>query len=165
VAVIGDGKLGMLVAMVLRLTGCDLTLIGHHPERWQMLTSDGIVCVASNEIADDTTSQHTYDIVVDCTGHASGLATARQLVRPRGTLIIKSTYHGTSTIDLSAIVVDEVNIVGSRCGPFAPALRLLERHLVEPIALISERFALSDALDAFAAAQHNLKVLLMVQNN
>ena len=102
------------------------------------------------------------DIVVEATGSAGGFATARALVRPRGTLVLKSTFHGDVTLDLIMVVVDEVTIVGSRCGPFPPALRLLEQRLVDVEPLIHETFSLDDSLVAFerAAAPGVLKVLL-----
>jgi alcohol dehydrogenase len=100
--------------------------------------------------------------VVDCTGHPSGLAVARRLVRPRGRLVLKSTFAAESGLNLSLLVVDEVALLGSRCGPFAPALRLLERGLVQTEPLIADRFPLADGLRAFAAAAGRLKILLEV---
>jgi len=102
------------------------------------------------------------DVVVDCTGHPSGFAAARELVKPRGTLVLKSTFHGDVEVNLSMLVVDEITLVGSRCGPFAPALRLLERGLVDVESLISATYPLDDGLAAFKRAQEKgtLKVLL-----
>ncbi len=155
VAVVGDGKLGSMIIQVLRLTGCDLTLIGKHPERWELFQWQGISCVHTSEVP-----ATQFDVVVDCTGQPAGLDTARRLVRPRGKLVLKSTFHGEAELNLSMVVVDEVRLIGSRCGPFAPALRLLERGLVETAPLISKRFSLRDGLEGFAATQGNLKVLL-----
>jgi alcohol dehydrogenase len=157
VAVVGDGKLGSLIVQVLRLPGCAVTLVGRHPERWALFERQGIRCVASDNLP--TTP---FDLVVDCTGQPGGLATARQLVRPRGRLVLKSTFHAEAALNLSMVVVDEVALIGSRCGPFAPALRLLERGLVETAPLISARFPLRDGVAAFAAAEGRLKVLLEV---
>jgi len=100
--------------------------------------------------------------VVEATGSPSGLDFARSALRPRGTLVLKSTYAGETTLDLSRFVVDEITIVGSRCGPFEPALRLLERGDVDPLQLITKRYPLSEAVSAVAAAQQPdvLKVLL-----
>jgi alcohol dehydrogenase len=156
VAVVGDGKLGALIIQVLRLTGCDLTLIGRHPERWALFQAQGVRCGTARD------AQAPYDVVVDCTGQASGLMTARALVRARGRLILKSTYHGESPLNLSALVVDEVELLGSRCGPFAAALRLLERGLVDTLPLVSARYALRDGVAAFRAASGQLKVLLVL---
>jgi alcohol dehydrogenase len=155
VAVVGDGKLGALIAQVVRLPGNEVTLVGHHPERWELFRSQGIACWHSSEVPNER-----FDVVVDCTGQPSGLDTARNLVRPRGRLVLKSTFHGATNLNLSMVVVDEVQLVGSRCGPFAPALRLLERGLIYTAPLIGERFALSEGLAAFASAQGKLKVLL-----
>jgi alcohol dehydrogenase len=156
-AVVGDGKLGALIVQVLRLTGCELTLFGHHPERWLLFQQQGIDCLHSSEQPDSL-----FDLVVDCTGQPAGLDMARQLVRPRGRLVLKSTFHGQTDLNLSMIVVDEIYMIGSRCGPFAAALRLLERGLVKTAPLISGRFALADGLAAFDAARGSLKVLLEV---
>ncbi len=157
VAVIGDGKLGAMIVQVLRLTGCELTLIGRHPERWELYRQQGVQCIRSAEIKNDQ-----FDVVVDCTGNPSGLAIARQLVRPRGRLILKSTFAAETQLNLSMVVVDEVQIIGSRCGPFAPALRLLERQLIVTTPLISARYSLADGLQAFSVAPGQLKVLLCV---
>ncbi|NJP04754.1 MAG: alcohol dehydrogenase catalytic domain-containing protein [Chloroflexaceae bacterium] len=154
-AVVGDGKLGSLIVQVLRLLGCDLTLVGRHPERWSLFQRQGIRCIHTDEI-----TETGFDLVVDCTGQPGGLDTARRLVRPRGRMILKSTFHADTQLNLSMVVVDEVSLIGSRCGPFAPALRLLERGLIETAPLISGRFPLSEGLQAFEAAHGQLKILL-----
>ena len=157
VLVLGDGKLGLLIAQVLHLTGCDLLAVGRHPEKLAILERRGI----RTKTADERIPPGA-DIVVEATGSAGGFATARAVVRPRGTLVLKSTFHGDVTLDLSMVVVDEVTIVGSRCGPFPPALRLLEQRLVDVESLIDETLSLDDSLVAFerAAAPGVLKVLL-----
>jgi alcohol dehydrogenase len=155
VAVVGDGKLGAMIIQVLRLTGCELTLVGRHPERWSLFERQGVRCVTSSQL-----QAELFDVVVDCTGQPGGLATARSLVRPRGRLVLKSTFAAPSGLDLSMLVVDEIQLLGSRCGPFAPALRLLERGLIETASLISGRFPLRDGLQAFAAAEGQMKILL-----
>ena len=104
----------------------------------------------------------SFDVVVDCTGQPSGLATARSLVRPRGRLVLKSTFAAESGMNLSRLVVDEVQLLGSRCGPFAPALRLLDRGLIQVQPLVAGQFSLSQGLDAFAAASRRLKILLEI---
>ncbi|NJK80384.1 MAG: alcohol dehydrogenase catalytic domain-containing protein [Chloroflexaceae bacterium] len=157
VAVVGDGKLGALIVQVVRLPGCSVTLIGRHPERWALFQRQGIACRHSSDLPPTG-----YDVVIDCTGQVGGLDTARQLVRPRGRLVLKSTFHHNVTLNLSALVVDEIEVIGSRCGPFAPALRLLERGLVEVEPLISAVYPLRDAVAAFAAARGQLKVMLQV---
>jgi alcohol dehydrogenase len=158
VVVLGDGKLGLLVSAVLRLTGADLRLVGRHPDKLAIAAAWG---VAAQHGADDLPAGWA-DVVVECTGSPTGFTLARKLLRPRGTLVLKSTYHGDLPVDMSALVVDEITLVGSRCGPFAPALRLLESGLVDPTPLISARYALSDGEAAFARAVQPgvLKVLL-----
>lgn len=155
VAVVGDGKLGTLIAQVLRLPGCEVTVVGRHPERWGLFRELGVAATRAEGLPDKS-----FDVVVDVTGQPAGLATARRLVRPRGRLILKSTFHGSADLNLSALVVDEVQLVGSRCGPFAPALRLLERGLVVTEPLIAATYPLSAGLAAFEAARGQLKVLL-----
>lgn len=157
VAVVGDGKLGAMIVQVLRLTGCELTLIGRHPERWDVYRQQGITCMYSTDLPSTS-----FDVVVDCTGNPSGLNIARQIIRPRGRLILKSTFAAETQLNLSVVVVDEIQLIGSRCGPFAPALRLLERGLITTTPLISARYPLAEGLQAFAAAPGQLKVLLSV---
>ena len=157
VVVLGDGKLGLLVAQVLGLTGCDLVVGGRHEEKLDILWRRGI----DARLADELPTEKA-DVVVDCTGHPSGFAAARGLVKPRGTLVLKSTFHGDMEVNLSMLVVDEITLIGSRCGPFAPALRLLERGLVDVESLISATYLLDEGLAAFERAQDKgiLKVLL-----
>jgi threonine dehydrogenase-like Zn-dependent dehydrogenase len=157
VVVVGDGKLGNLVAQTLALTGCALTVIGRHPRKLALLADRGI----ETEVADSVRPGRA-DIVVECTGNPEGLELARTAVRPRGTIVLKSTYAGRTSLDISRLVVDEVTLVGSRCGPFAPALGLLAERRVEVGPLVHARFPLEDALAAFAEAARPgaLKVLV-----
>jgi threonine dehydrogenase-like Zn-dependent dehydrogenase len=157
VVVLGDGKLGQLIAQVLALTGCNLTVVGRHEEKLSILSDLGIPVQIGQQGL-----EMCADLVVECTGRAEGFYTARQLVRPRGTLVLKSTYHGSVDTDLSSLVVDEIQIVGSRCGPFDAALRLLERGLVEVSPLIESVYPLEQALAAFECARMRgaLKVLV-----
>jgi len=160
VIVVGDGKLGLLCAQVLALTGCDLTVVGHHPEKLEIVARQGIATVLANAGVEGGA-----DVVVEATGHPGGYATARRLVRPRGTIVLKSTYHASLEVNLTKVVVDEITLVGSRCGPFAPALRLLERGLVEVAPLIQARYPFSEVLAAFehAAQPGALKVLVTLE--
>ena len=155
VVVIGDGRLGQLVARSLAVTGCSLTVVGRHVRKLERLSARGIAVAAC-------VSPASADVVVECTGNPDGLALARDAVRPRGTIVLKSTYHGEARVNLSAIVVDEVTLVGSRCGPFAPALALLAGGTVDVADLVEARYPLGDALAAFerAAAPGVLKVLV-----
>ncbi|RME72019.1 MAG: alcohol dehydrogenase [Chloroflexi bacterium] len=157
VIVLGDGKLGLLIAQVLQLTGCDLLVVGRHPQKLAVLERRGI----RTQLAGDPIEPGA-DVVVEATGSAEGFAAARGLVRPRGTLVLKSTFHGDVRLNLSMVVVDEVTLVGSRCGPFPAALRLLEQKLVDVEPLIHAVYPLDDGLAAFeqAAAPGVLKVLL-----
>jgi alcohol dehydrogenase len=160
VVVLGDGKLGLLVAQVLALAGCDLLAVGRHLEKLASLERLGIPVRLSSAAAD--LDAGCADVVVDCTGRAEGFAGARRLVRPRGRLVLKSTFHGDNQVNLTSLVVDEVTLMGSRCGPFAPALRLLARGLVDVEALIDSEYPLEQGLEAFerAATAGVLKVLV-----
>jgi threonine dehydrogenase-like Zn-dependent dehydrogenase len=155
--VLGDGKLGLLCAQVLALTGCDLIVVGHHEAKLNILTQRGIHTTVNGD-----SLAKSADLVVEATGHPDGYTAARRLVRPRGTIVLKSTYHGSVEADLTMAAVDEITLVGSRCGPFAPALRLLEQRSVDVIRLVHARYRLADAVAAFehAAQPETLKVLV-----
>lgn len=156
VAVIGDGRLAYQIASVLHLHGVDLTVIGKHPKKLEQFAGFGktIVGTPGTDREQSPTgtpvagSPETYEIVVEATGSPSGLALAAQIVRKQGTIVLKSTYAGTTPVDMSYFVVNEITIVGSRCGPFEPALRLLKQGLVKlpPV----EFFDLKDFEAAFA---------------
>src|SRR5438093_11393164 len=120
VLVVGDGKLGQLVAQTLALTGCALLVVGRHDAKLSLLAARGVETARA-----DRAPRGEFDVAVECTGNAEGFQVAQRAVRPRGTLVMKSTYAGALALDASAIVVQELTLVGSRCGPFAPALRLL----------------------------------------
>jgi threonine dehydrogenase-like Zn-dependent dehydrogenase len=147
VLLIGAGRLGQLIAQTLALTSCDLYVLARHEYQQKMLGARGIYSITQEEI-----QPRQWDIVVDATGSPDGISLARKAVRPRGTLVMKSTYKGNININLSSIVVDEITVVGSRCGPFEPALRLLEKRVVDPTVLISAQYKLRDALKAFEHA-------------
>ncbi|MEX1020269.1 MAG: alcohol dehydrogenase catalytic domain-containing protein, partial [Litorilinea sp.] len=150
VIVVGDGRLGQLIARVLALTGCDLTVVGRHAEKLALLTAAcaGQARISSPALLEELAADPA-DVVVDATGRAAGFATARRLVRPGGTLVLKSTFaEPTTAVDLSSLVVDEVRVVGSRCGPFAPALRLLAAGRVDVEPLISAEYPLDLATTA-----------------
>jgi alcohol dehydrogenase len=157
VVLLGAGKLGMLVAQVIRLTGADLSVVVRRDRQADLLNSWGIRAVYRSELP-----AGEADIVIDCTGTNSGFADALDLVRPRGTIVLKSTYEGLSQADLTRVVVNELRIIGSRCGPFAPALKLLADRLIEVESLIEARYSLGDAQTAVdhAARPGTFKVLL-----
>lgn len=159
IAIVGDGKLGIICAQVLNLAS-QVVVIGRHSERSTLLHNLGIETALAG--ATSAPIPRSFDLVVECSGNPSGLATAMALVRPRGRLVLKSTYSGASLIDMSAIVVDEIQIIGSRCGPFKAALHALEHGLVHPEPLLAARFVLDQALEGFQATQGQLKILLEV---
>jgi threonine dehydrogenase-like Zn-dependent dehydrogenase len=159
VLLIGAGRLGQLIAQTLALTGCDLRVVARHTHQQDLLKKRGIRIISEE---DAVAKPWRWDVVVEATGSPGGFSLARQAIRPRGTLVLKSTYKGDLNINFSSIVVDEINIVGSRCGPFEPALRLMESKQVDPGVLIMDEFELGDALKAFerAAQPGVLKVLV-----
>ncbi|MDF1542339.1 MAG: alcohol dehydrogenase catalytic domain-containing protein [Anaerosomatales bacterium] len=157
VLLVGAGRLGQLVGRVLALTGAHLRAVARYERQAELLALAGI-----EQIAGDEAGERCWDVVVEATGSPSGLDLARRTLRPRGTLVLKSTYHGEVTLDLAPFVVDEITIVGSRCGPFAPALELLATGRIDPVPLIEARYPLASALEAFEAAVRPgaMKVLL-----
>lgn len=157
VLLIGAGQLGQLIAQTLSLTGCDLRVVARHPHQKQLLQERHIHLTTEDEV-----QPRLFDVVVEATGSSSGFELARKALRPRGSLVLKSTYKGDITINFSSIVVDEINIIGSRCGPFAPALRLMENRQVDPTILIAARFPLEQVVEAFEQARTPgmLKVLV-----
>ena len=157
VLLVGAGRLGQLIAQTLALTGCDLRVVARHAHQQDLLKKRGIRIISEEDI-----KPWRWDVVVEATGSPSGFSLARQAIRPRGTLVLKSTYKGELNVNFSSIVVDEINIVGSRCGPFGPALRLMESKQVDPTVLIMDEFELTDALKAFERAAESgvLKVLI-----
>lgn len=157
VVVVGAGKLGMLVTQVLKLTGTDVVAVIRREKQARLLGNWGIPAVERADLLDGSA-----DVVVDCTGTAGGFCTALDLVKSRGTIVLKSTYEGLPEADLTRVVVDEVRVIGSRCGPFDAALRLLARDLIDVESLIEARYPLDDALLAMdhAAQRGVFKVLL-----
>ncbi len=157
VALVGDGKLGQLVARVLRLYPIDLTVIGKSEDKLELLRKISVAVQPAAQI--DLPPQ---DVVVECSGVPAGLALATSLLTPRGTLVLKSTYQGDFPFNPANWVIPEILVVGSRCGIFAPAIRLLQDGLIDTTGLISRVVPASDALAAFALAQEKnmLKVLI-----
>jgi 2-desacetyl-2-hydroxyethyl bacteriochlorophyllide A dehydrogenase len=157
VLLVGAGRLGQLIARVLALGGNEYQVIVRHDNQRRLLEPLGIETLTGEELY-----SAGWDIVIEATGSPDGFALARRAVRPRGTLVLKSTFKEQVQLNLSSIVVDEITLVGSRCGPFPPALALLARGQVNPQPLIGARYSLDAALDAFqcAAQPGMLKVLL-----
>jgi alcohol dehydrogenase len=161
VTVLGDGKLGLLVAQVLRNTGCPVRLIGRYPEKlalcekWQ---------IRSRPLA-DILPRHDQDVVVDCTGSSAGFELAMQMVRPRGTIVLKSTVAAGKPLNLAPLVVDEITVVGSRCGPFREAIKALSEKTVDVASLIHRRMRIEQGVEALELAGRPgvLKVLLTME--
>jgi threonine dehydrogenase-like Zn-dependent dehydrogenase len=155
--VLGDGKLGLLVAQVLALSGAETTLVGRHPAKLSIGRQRGVLACTSADLLPGN-----WDVVVECTGRREGFSQAQKLVRPGGHLVLKSTYHGRVEADLSGLVVDEIHAVGSRCGPFPAAIRLLQQGWVDVRSLLEAEYALDDALAAFehAARPGTLKIVV-----
>ncbi len=162
VAVIGDGKLGLLCAQVIALTGAAVLLIGKHSEKLRIAERRGIE-TATVKVA--ARRKREFDVVVEASGSPSGFAGALELLRPRGVLVLKSTFKGASNveeIDQPRLVVDEITILGSRCGRFPPALDLLKKDAIDIDSLISEEYPLAKGVHAMERASKKgvLKVFL-----
>ncbi|MCR5788945.1 MAG: alcohol dehydrogenase catalytic domain-containing protein [Lachnospiraceae bacterium] len=152
-AIIGDGRLAFMIAQVLALTGIRLTVIGRHPEKLRMFEPFADTALSTDyyegEELKPLTAEECFEYVIDATGNETGLAMAFHLVRKMGTIILKSTYAGQTKVDMSLFPVNEVTLVGSRCGPFEPALKLLKEERVSfpPV----EFYELADYEKAFAS--------------
>jgi threonine dehydrogenase-like Zn-dependent dehydrogenase len=159
VAVIGDGKLGLLCAQVVALTGASVLLVGKHSSKLRIAERRGVETARPKEA---TKRARQFDVAVEASGSASGFGLALELLRPHGQLVLKSTFHGKTELDTTRIVVDEVSIAGSRCGRFSPALDLLKKGAIDVDSLISEEYPLSNGVHAMrrAATRGVLKVLL-----
>jgi len=148
VTVVGDGRLGLLCAQVLRNAGCPVRVIGKHADKLRLCDQWGI---RSRALA-DITPRHDQEVVVDCTGSAAGLELAMQLVRPRGTIVLKSTFAEGKPLNLATIVIDEINVVGSRCGPFKEALKALAEKSVDVTSMIHKRMKIEQGVEAMELA-------------
>ncbi len=157
-AVLGDGRLGILIALVLNLTGADLFLVGKHPEKLAIAAEQKVKTIH----LEDFNGEKDFDVVVDATGNLSGFELAQKLVKPRGQLVLKSTVEEKKELNLTSLVLDEITVVGSRCGPFAPALRYLEKKLIDVNPLIAEIYKFDQIFEAFEYCKTGdpLKVLI-----
>jgi threonine dehydrogenase-like Zn-dependent dehydrogenase len=173
VAVIGDGKLAQLIIRVMAQSGCALTVIGKHAEKLALAEAVGAHCLCLQNTSDERAIEDwlrranlllAFDVVIEISGSPTGLPMALQLVRPRGIVVLKSTHHGQTGLSLTAVVVNEVTIVGSRCGRLATALDWLANQTIDVRPFITEKLAIEDAIEAFAKATRpdSLKVLLRV---
>lgn len=161
VAVVGDGKLGLLCAQALKsMTGASVVLVGRHAAKLGVARRQEIETVKVEEIPGSFA--RAFDVTIEASGSPAGFGTALGMLRPRGTLVLKSTFQGKTELDAAPVVVDEISIVGSRCGRFAPALELLRRGAVEVESMIHDEFPLTEGVRAIKrAAEHGvLKVLL-----
>jgi threonine dehydrogenase-like Zn-dependent dehydrogenase len=157
VLVLGDGKLGNLCAQALRLSGAKITALGKHADKLALIKRAGVRTMLLSDW-----QPRPFDVVVEATGSASGLELALSAVRPRGTLILKSTIAGNHQVSLATIVINEINVIGSRCGPFADALEALAEKQVSVTPLIDEIYSLTDGVTALArAAQSGAKKILL----
>jgi threonine dehydrogenase-like Zn-dependent dehydrogenase len=162
VLVLGDGKLGILCALALRLTGAHVFLAGKHPAKLAIARDQGVSVVLTKDLSPNS----TYDIVVEATGSADAFETAMKLTRPRGKIVLKSTVAHGAPINLAPLVIDEITVIGSRCGPFKPALKALADGRIDVKPLISAVFLPEEAKKAFAVAKNRntLKVLIDFRN-
>ncbi len=157
VAILGDGKLGILTAKVLSLTGADLTLVGKHPGKLDIVSDLDIHRILLDEL-----KETYFDVAIDCTGSSGGLAVAINITKPRGTIVVKTTVSGSRVVDTNSVVINELTIIGSRCGPFLPAIKALECKLIDVKPLITKLMPLDDGKSAFKEAQKKgvLKILI-----
>jgi threonine dehydrogenase-like Zn-dependent dehydrogenase len=157
VLVLGDGKLGLLIAQVMKLRTPKVSCIGKHKRKLEILKEKAIEThLSSTKIRDK------FEVVVEATGNETGLEEALSLVRPRGKVVLKSTFQGKAKVEISKIVVDEIHLIGSRCGPFLKAIEMLRKKQIEVEKLVDGDFPLDKAKEAFALAQKpgTIKVLI-----
>jgi threonine dehydrogenase-like Zn-dependent dehydrogenase len=161
VTVLGDGRLGLLVAQVLRDAGCPVRVVGKHPDKLALCEKWSI---RSRPLA-DIVPRHDQDVVVDCTGSAAGFELAMQMVRPRGAIVLKSTFAAGKALNLAPLVIDEIQVIGSRCGPFREAVRALAERRIDVTSLIHRRLRLEQGAEAIDLAGRPgvLKVLLTME--
>jgi len=162
-AVLGDGKLAQLIARVLRTEIPRVVMYGKHEKKLALARRAGLQTKKVRGYAFDLKHiKDTFSLVVEATGSAGGLTIAQQMTEPRGTLVLKSTFHGAAPVETWPIVVKEITVVGSRCGPFEKAMALLKSRKVDPTQLITRRFPLANAPEAIQFAQKPgiMKILL-----
>ena len=159
VCVFGDGKLGLLVGQVLSLTGCDLTVIGRHQEKLSILEKRGIKTSLKKDTKD------SFDVVIDCSGSPSGLKDALRVALPKAKVVLKTTLAQRESIDLNNVVINEISLIGSRCGPFAPAIKALQNKTVDVRPLISGSYPIEEGIAAFHKASQKgiLKIILKLE--
>ncbi len=156
VAIVGDGRMALLTAQVLRTSGAGVTVAGKHEQKLAVARALGFNTLGVDEVPRPA---RAFDLVVDVSGRPEGFARSLALVRPRGTIVLKSTFHGEIPWTPWPAIVDEISLVGSRCGPFVPAIALLAAGRIDVVSMISGVFDLKDHAAAFDAARRQLKVL------
>ena len=158
VVVLGDGKLGLITALTLNAQNIDVILVGKHQNKLDIAKAQGI----KTALLQDFAIEKKYDVVVEATGSISGFESALALTKPRGVLVLKSTVAASKEFNLAPIVIDEITVLGSRCGQFKPALRLLEANKVDFSPLISATYTIDNAIEGFEKNKQKdtLKVLL-----
>ena len=158
VVVLGDGKLGLTTALTLNAQNLDVTLVGKHQNKLDIARAQGV----KTALLDNFKQEKIYDVVVEATGTASGFETSISLTKPRGVLVLKSTVATGKELNLAPIVIDEITVLGSRCGQFGPALRLLKNNRIDFKPFITKTFSIDDAIEAFEAnkAKESLKILI-----
>lgn len=161
VTVLGDGRLGLLVAQVLRNAGCPVRVLGKHADKLALCEKWSI----RSRSIEDISPRHDQDVVVDCTGSPGGFELAMQMVRPRGTIVLKSTFAAGKPLNLAPLVIDEINVIGSRCGPFREAIRALAEKQIDVASLIHRRVKIEQGVEAMNLAGRPgvLKVILTME--
>ena len=160
VLVLGDGKLGLTTALTLNAQNFDVLLVGKHQNKLDIASAQGV----KTQLLDEFIPQKIYDVVVEATGTASGFETSMALTKPRGVLVLKSTVASGKELNLARIVIDEITVLGSRCGQFGPAIRLLENHRIDFKPFITKTYSIDDAIEAFEAnkSKESLKILIKI---
>ena len=160
VIVLGDGKLGLTTALTLNALNLGVLLVGKHQNKLDIAKAQGV----ETKLLSDFNIEKKYDIVVEATGTASGFETSMALTKPRGVLVLKSTVASGKELNLAPIVIDEITVLGSRCGQFAPALRLLKNKRIDFTPFISKIYSIDNAIEAFEAnkAKDSLKILIKI---
>lgn len=160
IVVLGDGKLGLTTALALNAQNLDVLLVGKHQNKLDIAKAQGV----ETKLLSDFKLEKKYDVVVEATGTASGFETSIALTKPRGVLVLKSTVATGKELNLAPIVIDEITVLGSRCGQFAPALRMLKNNRINFAPFITKTYSIDEALEAFEAnkAKESLKILIKI---
>ena len=160
VCVLGDGKLGLITALALNASNVDVTLVGKHQNKLDIAKEQNVKTVLLENLKQD--DNKSFDVVVEATGRVSGFETSLSLVKPRGVLVLKSTIATGKELNLAPIVIDEITVLGSRCGQFAPALRLMEKNVIDFSKLVSAKLSFDDAILGFEKnkEKNTIKILL-----